>query len=60
MQSAMEDQRLVERILEICALPALLPAGINHLDDGALQSTQVDTISIALRGKTPPLRGLPL
>jgi len=60
MPGPLGNQRLGIRRLEICALPAMLPPGADHLERAVLPPTALDGPSVARRRHTLSLRRLPL
>ena len=60
LRHALGNQCLGERILEVRALPPLLPPGIDQMDHAVLSSDALDAIPASDRSHSPAMPGLSL
>jgi hypothetical protein len=60
LPNALGNQCLGFRRLEVCALPALLPSGIEHVERAVLQAASLDGNSVAEWRYSLPVSSLPL
>jgi hypothetical protein len=60
MPHALENQRMGQRGVEICPLPAMLSPGFEHLERAILSSSPLDCDSAALRRDSLSLPRMPL